>query len=265
MPLGTPFARDPYQAALITLITLLLALSTGQSASAAQLQPYDLQYTTRAYGMTVTINRSLQKEEPLWRLESTGGVRLAGFQETARFAVAAEQLFPGSYVFRGRGLAGARPREVHFDHGNESIRSLHRGTWHELPYRPEILDRMSQQEQLRLWLMRADDPRQDIEVTVADGRKLKHYRILYRGEALIETPLGPVATLHFERDREWLDGNGDDDESSEIWVAPAWDYLIVRMVHTDDGRPVEALLSGGTLGGKPLRLPVDQSLSARER
>jgi hypothetical protein len=265
MSLETPFARDPYLAALTTLLSLLLALIVGQSASAGQLQPYDLQYTTRAYGMTVTINRSLHKEEPLWRLESSGGVMLAGFQETARFAVASEQVFPGSYVFRGRGLAGGRPREVYFDHGSESIRSLHKGTWYDLPYRPDILDRLSQQEQLRLWLMRADDPRQDVELTVADGRKLKHYRILYRGEAAIETPLGSVATLHFERDREWLDGNGDEDETSEIWVAPVWDYLIVRMLHSDDGRPVEALLSGGTVGGKPLSLPADQSLSVRRQ
>jgi len=249
--------------ALLVPLLLLAMAPVAQATDAPALKPYQLQYLTRAYGMSMAMDRELaQQDNGLWTLTNGGSVMLAGFTETARFAVAGGSLFPASYVFRGRGLAG-RPREVHFDHGKEVIRSLHRNTWHELPYGDNTLDRLSQQEQLRLTLLRAADPRQDFAIEIADGRKIKQYVIAYQGEALVSTPLGEIPTLHFMRERQAVDGDVDPDERSEIWLAPDWDFLIVRMVHEDNGRPIEATLTGGTLGTQPLQLPPALSSANR--
>ena len=87
---------------------------------------------------------------------------------------------------------------------------------------------MSQQEQLRLLLLNDATPRDDIRLRVADGRKVKDYALRYNGEAILDTPMGPVVTLHFEREHD------DPERRSAIWVAPEWDYLMVRTVHVVD-------------------------------
>jgi hypothetical protein len=53
-----------------------------------------------------------------------------------------------------------------------------RRQWYELPKTTDTLDRMSQQEQLRLSLLNDPTPREDMLFRVADGRKVKDYRSL---------------------------------------------------------------------------------------
>jgi hypothetical protein len=53
-----------------------------------------------------------------------------------------------------------------------------------------------------------------------------------------------VTTLHYERLHD------DAGRKSDIWLAPQWDYLMVRMVHIEDGDPVEMVLTGATLDGE---------------
>jgi hypothetical protein len=105
---------------------------------------------------------------------------------------------------------------------------------------------MSQQEQLRLSLLNDPTPREDMLFHVADGRKVKEYRLVYKGEERLETPMGWVDTLHFERDHD------DPERTSGVWIAPQWDYLMVRTVHIDDGKTTEADLISASLDGKPV-------------
>jgi hypothetical protein len=153
---------------------------------------------------------------------------------------------PKSYVYQLSGPISRR-REVHFDPDSDVIRSLYKKTWYELPKTPETLDRMSQQEQLRLTLLNDPTPREDMRFRVADGRKVKDYRLIYRGEERIETPMGWVDTLHFER------AHDDPERESNVWIAPAWDYLMVRTVHVDDGTTTQADLISASIDGTPVR------------
>ncbi|MDA8962450.1 DUF3108 domain-containing protein, partial [Congregibacter sp.] len=86
-------------------------------------------------------------------------------------------------------------------------------------------------------------PKEDMLFHVADGRKVKEYRLVYRGEERLETPMGWVDTLHFERDHE------DPERTSGVWIAPEWDYLMVRTVHIDDGKTTEADLISASIAG----------------
>jgi hypothetical protein len=66
------------------------------------------------------------------------------------------------------------------------------------------------------------------------------------GEETLQTGLGPVQTLHYQRLHD------AEERKSDLWFAPQWDYLMVRTVHIEDGDPVELLLTSATLDSVPV-------------
>jgi hypothetical protein len=73
----------------------------------------------------------------------------------------------------------------------------------------------------------------ELTYTVFNGRKLRDYAYTVRGEAMLETELGALRTLHLVRQ---LDGDG----RFEIWLAIDRHYLPVRVLRSDDkGNEVE--------------------------
>jgi hypothetical protein len=245
--------------ALLTVIALVLSSAsqaetgasagdpnapTGDQASSAGLQPYKASYKTTARGMNITLNRELKRDSnDKWVLTNGGKMLVVGFHEQSVFTVDGDRVVPDSYVYQGTGLINRR-REVHFTPGADTIRSLYKKQWYELPYQADTLDRMSQQEQLRLVLINADNPQLDVTLKVADAKRVKDYHLKFIGEEVLQTAVGSVATLRFERVHE------DGDRTSEFWVAPAWDYLMVKTLHVEDDKPVEAILTSATIGGK---------------
>lgn len=209
----------------------------------AALKPYTAEYKTTARGIALKLTRKL-KEGPddSFTLTNGGKILVVGFHEVSVFRVEGTRVVPQSYVYQGTGLINRR-REVHFTPGSDTIRSLYKGDWYELPYKDETLDRMSQQEQLRLTLLNDPTPKEDISVRIADGRKIKDYTLVFRGEETVQTPMGAVETLHFERIHD------DPERKSNTWVAPALDYLMVKTVHVEDGQPVEVILTSATIDG----------------
>ena len=211
-----------------------------------ELKPYTAQYQTSARGMKLDLTRNLKRgPDNTYTLTNGGKILVVGFHEVSVFRLEGSRVVPKSYVYQGTGLINRR-REVHFTPGSDTIRSLYKDQWYELPYTDKTLDRMSQQEQLRLTLLNDPTPKEDITIRVADARRVKDYRLVYVGEETITTPAGSVSALHFERVHD------DPDRESDIWVAPAWDYLMVKTIHIEDGKPVEVLLTGGTLDGEPI-------------
>ncbi|WOJ96414.1 DUF3108 domain-containing protein [Congregibacter brevis] len=231
-----------------------LALSFSVSSATAQeaaaetqshrtLTPYDAVYKTSTSGLSIKLRRSLSMDDNGdCRLTSEGKLLVAGISEVSVFTLDEDQIQPRSYVYQLSGPVSRR-REVHFDEGSSVIRSLYKKEWYELPKTGETLDRMSQQEQLRLSLLNDPTPREDILFHVADGRKVKEYRLTYQGEERLETPMGWVNTLHFERDHD------DPERQSGVWIAPEWDYLMVRTVHIDNGKTTVANLISANLSG----------------
>lgn len=231
---------------LLQAVCTLALLSAATAASAAgehSLKPYTAQYKTTARGMALTLNRSLKRgADGSYTLTNGGKIMVVGFHEVSVFNVDGDRVLPRSYVYQGTGLINRR-REVHFTPGSEVIRSLYKDQWYDLPYTEGTLDRMSQQEQLRLFLLNDPTPKEDIAVRIADGKRVKDYTLTYRGEEAIETPMGTLQALHFERIHD------DPDRKSDVWVAPELDYLMVKTVHIEDDKPVEVTLTKASIEG----------------
>ncbi len=230
---------------LLAVLVMGLALSQGAVSSEPEntLKPYTAQYKTTARGMALDLNRSLkQGADGSYTLTNGGKIMVVGFHEVSVFNIDGDRVLPKSYVYQGTGLINRR-REVHFTPGSDIIRSLYKDQWYELPYTEGTLDRMSQQEQLRLFLLNDPTPKEDIAVRIADGKRVKDYTLTYRGEEPIETPMGTFQSLHFERIHD------DPDRKSDLWVAPELDYLMVKTVHIEDGKPVEVTLTKARIEG----------------
>jgi hypothetical protein len=217
-----------------------------EAPASAGLKPYTAEYTTTARGMSLSLKRELKRDKnDNYTLTNGGKMLVVGFHEVSVFKVQDGHIAPQSYVYQGTGLINRR-REVHFTAGAETIRSLYKEEWYELPYTAGTLDRMSQQEQLRLSLLNDPTPKEDITIRVADGKRVKDYTLAFVGEEPLATPLGDVQTLHFERVHD------DADRKSDIWIAPEWDYLMVKTIHVEDDKPVEVNLKKASLQGKPI-------------
>ncbi|WP_241505791.1 DUF3108 domain-containing protein [Parahaliea mediterranea] len=239
-------------ARIFALLTgAVLGLTPLLGAAVDSLRSYTAEYDTSALGMHLTLHRELKGDgEGGYTLTNGGKILVAGFHEVAVFSVREGEVIPKSYVYQGTGLINRR-REVHITPGADTLRSLYKGEWYELPNKPGTLDRLSQQEHLRLLMLSDPNPRDDLVITVADGRKVKDYKIEFVGEETVETAVGPVKTLHFARLHD------DPDRSSEIWVAPDWDYLMVKTVHVEDDKPVEVLLTKASIDGVPVGSDAD--------
>ncbi|MFT6287396.1 MAG: hypothetical protein ACJA09_002150 [Alcanivorax sp.] len=217
-----------------------------QAHGLAGLKPYTAEYTTTASGMSLSLKRELKRDEnDNYTLTNAGKMLVVGFHEVSVFRLQDDHIAPKSYIYQGSGLINRR-REVHFTPGAETIRSLYKDEWYELPYTAGTLDRMSQQAQLRLSLLNDPTPKEDITIRVADGKRVKDYTLAFVGEESLSTPLGDVQTLHFERIHDDLD------RKSDIWVAPEWDYMMVKTIHVENGKPVEVSLKKASIQGEPI-------------
>ncbi|WP_238947000.1 DUF3108 domain-containing protein [Seongchinamella unica] len=230
----------PVAAAAVAMFAMVSPLTVAGEQQG--LKPYSAEYKTTARGMALKLNRKLEANgDGSYTLTNGGKIMVVGFHEMSVFSVDGAAIIPKSYVYQGTGLINRR-REVHFTPGSDTIRSLYKEQWYDLPYKEGTLDRMSQQEQVRLFLLNDPTPKEDILITVADGKRVKDYQLKYVGEETLDTPLGKLDTLHFERIHD------DPDRKSDTWVAPGLDYLMVKTVHVEDGKPVEAILTKASVG-----------------
>jgi hypothetical protein len=229
--------------AMTTVMTSAEEPAAAKESSFQPLSPYSAQYKTTARGMSLKLSRNLERSaNGSYTLTNGGKIMVVGFHEVSVFGVDGTKVRPKSYVYQGSGLINRR-REVHFTPGSDVIRSLYKEQWYELPYKEGTLDRMSQQEQLRLFLLNDPTPAEDIQISVADGKRVKDYLLTFVGEDVVDTPMGSLNTLHFERLHD------DPDRKSDIWVAPDLDFLMVKTVHIEDGKPVEVVLTKARIEG----------------
>ena len=236
-------ALNKHLFSMAAVAALLIAVpQVSYAEQKKSLRDYSAQYETTARGIALKLNRKLEQNgDGSYTLTNGGKIMVVGFHEMSVFSVDGTAIVPKSYVYQGTGLINRR-REVHFTPGSDTIRSLYKEQWYDLPYKEGTLDRMSQQEQVRLFLLNDPTPREDINITVADGKRVKDYQLRYVGEETIDTPMGSLETLHFERVHD------DPDRKSDTWVAPSLDYLMVKTVHVEDGQPVEAIITKATVG-----------------
>lgn len=234
--------------ALLPAVVLATAATTARAAEEdpghAALSTYTAEYRLSRAGLTLSVTRELKESGDGGYTLSQGGKNLvANIHEMSAFRVEGARIVPKSFIYQLSAPFVKRRREIHFTPGSSTIRSLYKDTWYDLPYTEGTLDRMSQQEQLRLSLLNDPTPEEDFSVPVADGRRVKTYDFVFVAEETLSTALGDLRTLHFRRVHD------DPERQSDTWVAPDLAYLIVKATHSEDGSPTELLITSASVEG----------------
>ena len=227
-------------------LTSLLLGAPLTTLAAEGLSLYEATYTTKVIGLSVTLNRSLTRDGDRYHLSQAGKTFMLSLSEDSHFTLEDEQIIGEDFVYQLGGVSKRR-REVHFDPDNNIIRSLKKKEWTEHPWSPNVLDRLSQQEQMRLQLLRADSPPKRISLSIVDGPriKLKHFDLVEAGP--LETEVGTLNTVHYT-----LSHDDPSERSSDAWLATEHDFLMVLTEHIEDGSKTVIRLQSASIEGKPV-------------
>lgn len=90
-----------------------------------------------------------------------------------------------------------------------------------------------------------EPPLSNLQFYITNGKKLSPYSYLFEGEALVETKMGPLNTIHIARE------NADQDEKTDLWLAVDYQYLPVKIRKTLKNGKVYELLARDLLTKAP--------------
>ena len=211
------------------------------ASEGGHLQPYR-HLSNQSHGAQCHRRASTAVDGSGYRLSSEGSSFLASIKEVAHFDLVDGRVQGKDYVYELKSLVKRR-REVQFLPQQGLIKSLRKDQWTEHPWAPEVLDRFSQQEQLRLDLIAAaatsesGEAPSELSFTVVDGDRIKIRTLDLVAEETLTTPLGDLDTLHYRQRRD-----SGSNRSSDIWVAPSLDFMMVLTQHVEDDSVIEIAL-----------------------
>jgi hypothetical protein len=214
--------------AIVALTVLMsLSLSTPTALADTPLTPFEATYDTRALGMSMSLSRKLELEGDTYTLSSFGKNMLLTLSERSSFTIEDGQVLGQQFTSESKALKTQR-RAVNFDQPGGVIDSMKQGKWTQHEWQHGLLDRFSQQQQIRLTLLEADTPPEQLTFTVVDGPKISE-KIWQRVAAdPIDTPLGRLEVVSY---REVHDNPKK--RASRIWLAPELQYLMVKTEHIE--------------------------------
>jgi hypothetical protein len=141
--------------------------------------------------------------------------------EESRGRIVQQRFKPQSYLYQRSGAEVERQVRMQFDWERRRVSMRGSSSRWSTRIAPDTLDKLVQQLVLSQDLR---DGRQQRQYTVADGGRLKQYRYQAQGEEAIDTPLGTFDTLRIQRRKD------DQPTDYTLWLAPALDYLPLRIV-----------------------------------
>jgi hypothetical protein len=237
---------SPMRQILSTLLLLSAPILSQATYAGTALPLYEAQYQTKVSGIRITLTRSLTEEQGHYHLQQSGKAFLVKLKEESHFTVDGDQILGERFHYRLSGVT-KRQREVHYDPSAGTIRSLRKKTWTEHPWSADVLDRLSQQEQMRLLLIRAEAPPEQMTLKVVDGPNIKLKRFELVEQATLDTLAGALRTVQYR-----LLHDEPEERSSDTWLAIDHSFLMVRTEHEERGSKTVVEISQATIDGTPL-------------
>lgn len=244
----------------LLLLASVLSLANAQADGPGKdpddspmLTPYDAEYEARSYGLSSTASRTLHTPSAgadagvsTYRLTqglsvSVLGANLITLEESSHFAQSGTDLIGGAYRYEQSGIS-RRNRHIRFDWQDNSARVTTRDGEETYAIEAGTLDQLTFTAQLRLDVRKAHQEEQgqtDFVYQIIDehGPEEQLYRLT--GNETLDTPFGAMETVRLERIRE-----PDSPRTTTVWLAPSEEYIMVRLLQTEEGESdTELLLS----------------------
>jgi hypothetical protein len=214
-------------------------------------------YVARYGGFRANAERTLTKDDAgIFVMHSSIELKLLGqtlstIRESSTISLDEQngQAIPVYYEFLQTGLGG-RSRQIIFDWEKNNSTAHIDGLDINIPLEGSETDNLSAYLEIRRQLMAG---KKDIIFPGIYKGKLEeiHYRV--SGEELVETLPGTFNTLRLERIRE-----PDSDRSTVIWLAPVWDYLLIKLIQEEPGSSTISLeLKEAIVNDQPVFNPAE--------
>lgn len=225
------------------ILPVLVLLLSPAVAQPVEFPEFSASYKLYGKGMEVAnINRTFQRTRDnhyIYRSESQTTGLVALFRddhiiEESRWKHIDGQLKPLDYSYKHTGSKKNRDVDIRFDWDKKVIiNRVNEHTW-KMPLENGVLDKLLYQYAIMVDLQKGLFPD---TYTIADGGKMKTYHFERLGEETVTTPLGELETVKILRQKP------DDTRRSVFWCAEQFNYLPVKVKHTeDDGLETTAII-----------------------
>lgn len=231
---GLHLSRNPRLNLCLTIAALLLSLP---ALALPPPTPYEASYEARAMGMKTDAYRRLEAAPDDRFALSHGlsvsvlGANLITMTEQSSFGWDEGGVVPLHYQYQQSGVR-RRNEQVVFDHEHQLAQMERDGRQRELGISADTLDDLSFSAQLSAELMHQPGLRaegQILRFEILDARRLETHEYRVLGNEQISTPAGELDALKLERIRD-----NDSGRSTVIWLSPAHDYLLARLMQTEE-------------------------------
>jgi len=154
------------------------------------------------------------------------------------------------YQYHRGGIGKNRDAVLTFDwQEGEVLNNVQSKPWKmDLP--AEALDKLLYQLQMKRDLADAlarGEQNPTFNYQIADGGRIKDYEFAVLGEEVLDTPVGKFNTIKAERVRD------HDRRSTIFWLAPEYNFLLVRFQQLEKGKGFELFLTEAVYDGEPVR------------
>ncbi len=245
MPLKNMTLRTIMRASTGLVATLGLTGLLVTAANAEMPTSFENEYSTRLFGIKVTVTHQLtDREEGGQQLRFEADSWVGNIEEISHFDWVDGIVQPRKYFYKRRGLGRDRDAELTFNWEKERVINDVQGKSWAMDIRKNVQDKLSYQVQLQKDLIAG---RNNLVYPIADGGEMKEYRFEIVAEERLDTPMGEVDTVKVMRSRD------DDDRVTYAWLAPKWDYLLVRLEQQEDGDSHTINIDKARVNGKKIK------------
>lgn len=214
----------------ILVLISVLSLFVSASIRADGLQPFHVQYRLYVSKIPTTIKadlwlRKLEKED-LYQMELEVDSLLIDNRELSTFTWSDCQPRTQHYTHSFRGFGRRRNYQMDFSWNPPSVLTEGRRKTHRTLIEEDTLDELTMLLKARCVLAEGD---KQLKVTSVYGTRLREHHMQVIGREIVDTPLGKVECLIVEKKRDQ-----DSERRTLFWVAPEWEYLLVRARHVEN-------------------------------
>jgi hypothetical protein len=228
---------------MLKTFSYILLLFLASAATASDIPDFSANYLVELNGIQAgELKRILSTEENgLRRFHSVSQAKgVFSFfkpdivKETSLWKLESGRVQPQHYRYQRSGGDKDKMLSMEFDWTNKQVSIDDKKHPWTLDLETGVLDKLVYQISLMRDLDRGVE---QVDYRIADGGRLKTYKIRVLGKETVSTPLGDIDTVKLTRERD-----DESDRQTTLWCAPALDYLPVKLEHLEDDTTFTALL-----------------------
>ncbi|MGH1469650.1 MAG: DUF3108 domain-containing protein [Cellvibrionaceae bacterium] len=228
----------------LAFVTLFFSANAFSGDAKDGVKNFEAIYKARFRGIGVTATRKLETlPNGNQQLSFIADSWLAKLRETSEFIwTENSRVQPQHYTYTRTGLGRDRKAVLDFDWEKKKvINNVESKPW-TMVIPDSAFDKLSYQLQIQSDLI---NNRKLKPYEIADGGRIKTYEFKIVGEEKISTPAGKFNTIKVKR----LHSN-DKKRHTFFWLAPEWNYLMVKVEQKDGSKSYEIDLNSATINGR---------------